>query len=460
MVYKKLTKIEFTFAILLSLSIILFYFFFNLNYLTTWIDEKYDCTTYDYYVRLGIPQYLFNPHHIAFDWVGERMYNFLKERGYTGKSMIVLQLRNLIVSSIGLGILFFLLYKISKKILLSLLLIGMIGFSFAFWMYSQINDTPIIHSVLLVLLFMATIYYPQAKRKYIFSILLGIFHSIVIFFHQSDLIFIFVIFFVYMFSEYLLNMFKFNQSDFNFISNNPFNKYFSFSNLKYFITYFITFFIIVAMAYYFVGIVLIGLTLDKTKAKDFNKIKDASYFFNWLVLYTKIDYWGKGFEEKNLLEKILIGISTYFYQPQSFNGAKLNFNWKNFFHSASILPNFIGTLFIIVFSTSIIFLKKLFNKYNFIFIANIIFLIIYTIFSCWWEPDYREFWVATMFPFWLLTFFIFNFLIDSSSYFKPVTMSFIYAFMSIFIILLFYFNFYGYMIQYAGNNFRVFDIIK
>jgi len=460
-VYKKFNKFELTLAIILSVSIILFYFFFNLNYLTKWIDEKYDCTTYDYYVRLGLPQYLFNPHHIGFDWLGERMFDFLKKNGYTGSSMIVLQLRNLIVSSIGLGILFFLLYKISKKIYLSLLIIAMIAFSCAFWLYSQINDTPIIHSVLLVLLFMMTIYYPDAKRKYLFSILLGIFHSIVVFFHQSDLIFMVVIFFVYIFSDYLLNKFKtFYQRDIPFLKNNPFQNYFSFSNLKFFIVYFITFSIIVASAYYFVGIVLIGLTLDITKATDFNKIKGASYFFNWLVLYSKIDYWGKGFSDTNLLEKVLTGISTYFYQPQSFNGDKLQFNWNNFFHPSSILPNFIGLLFMIVFSITFLFFKKLFDKYNFVFIANIIFLVIYTIFSCWWEPDYREFWVATMFPFWLLTFFIFNFIIDHGNNFKPLLIFFIYGFLNIFVMLLFYFNFYGYMIQYAGKEFRVFDIIK
>ncbi len=461
MIYKKFNKIELSISIFFSITIILFYFFFNLNYLTKWIDEKSDCITYDYYVRLGLPQYLFNPHHIGFDWLGERMLNFLKDNGYTGSSMIVLQLRNLIVSSIGLGILFFLLYKISKKLFLSLLLIGMIAFSLAFFLYSQINDTPIIHSILLVLLFMFTIYFPYAKRKYLFSILLGIFHAITIFFHQSDFIFIFIIFFVYIFSEYLLNKFKPSyDKNLPFIVNNPFQKYFNFSNFKFFAVYFITFTIIVSLAYYFVGIVLIGLTLDKTKATTFNKIKDASYFFNWLVLYSKIDYWGKGFSDKNLLEKVMIGISTYFYQPQSFNEEKLQFNWSNFFSPSSILPNLIGLLFIIVISTPILFFKKLFNKYNFIFIANLIFLIIYTIFSCWWEPDYREFWVATMFSFWLLSFFVFNFFIDSSKNFKPITISFLYGFLIIFIMLLFYFNFYKYGYQYAGNNFRVFDIVK
>ncbi|MBR6061221.1 MAG: hypothetical protein IKP67_04030, partial [Spirochaetales bacterium] len=62
-------------AIATAVLIFLFYLFFNFNYLSKWIDEKGDCNTYDYYVRLGIPKYLFNPHHIAFDWLGERMYH-------------------------------------------------------------------------------------------------------------------------------------------------------------------------------------------------------------------------------------------------------------------------------------------------------------------------------------------------------------------------------------------------
>ena len=110
--------------------------------------------------------------------------------------MTILQLRNLIISSMGLALLFFFLYKFSKKYLLSLIIVALIAFSCAYWIYSQINDTPIIHSIFIALLFFFVIYFPQAKNKYLYSIFLGAFHSITVFFHQTDILFFLVIAFV------------------------------------------------------------------------------------------------------------------------------------------------------------------------------------------------------------------------------------------------------------------------
>ena len=146
MIYKRLNKIQLTAAIITATLLSLLYFSLNFNYLSRFIDEKGDCLTYDYYVRLGIPQYLFNPHHIGFDWAGEQLCKIMRDTGYTGTTMVALQLRNLIFGSLCLGVMFFLFYKISKRYLLSLGVVLMYTFCAAHWMYSQINDTPIIHS--------------------------------------------------------------------------------------------------------------------------------------------------------------------------------------------------------------------------------------------------------------------------------------------------------------------------
>ena len=227
MIYKNFNKFETTLAIITSIAIFLFYLFFNFNYLSNWIDEKGDAKTYDYYVRLGIPKYLFNPHHIAFDWLGQKIYKKLTNNGYTGSSMLILQLRNLLISSIGLGIFFFLFYKISRKYLLSLFFVFLIGFSCAYWIYSQINDTPIIHSTLLALLFFAAIYFPEAKKKYLYSFFLGMLHAVTILFHQTDLLFIFIVSFIILFANnFVLN----KQKDIIYTTNDLINKH----NLKYF----------------------------------------------------------------------------------------------------------------------------------------------------------------------------------------------------------------------------------
>ena len=139
-------------AVLTAIFIILFYFFFNFNYLSNWIDEKGDARTYNYYVKLGLPQYLYNPHHLFFDRLGQWFYEIMEHNGYKGSSMRILQLRNLIISSICLGIIFFLFYLFSHRYFLSLLFTSLIAFSCAVWIYAQINDTGLIHSILLFLL--------------------------------------------------------------------------------------------------------------------------------------------------------------------------------------------------------------------------------------------------------------------------------------------------------------------
>ena len=473
MIYKKFNALERFAAISTAVLIFLFYLFFNFNYLSKWIDEKGDCNTYDYYVRLGIPKYLFNPHHIAFDWIGERMYNAVKENGYTGRAMTVLQMRNLLASSLALAILFFLMYKISKKYLLSLLLVGCISFTAAYWMYSQINDTPIIHSTMLAILFLAAIAFPQVKHRLLYSIFLGMFHANLIFFHQSDLIFMIVIFFIYFFADRML---EFGQSELNtsqtfsemrslYLNKNKIRLQhypsISIDNFKAFVIYFVTFCIIVAAAYYYVGIVKIGLTFDKSAAAKLNGIQGATYFFNWLILYTKIDYWGKGFSDMSTLEKVFQGISTYFYQPQKFGGQPLCFDFAHFIAPQHILPNMVGVLFIITLGAALIFARQLYQKYNYIYIATLLFMAIYAIFSMWWEPDYREFWVAPMFSFWFLSFFVLNFFIDKAhTAFRPIMKLAVYTFLLTLGGLLFYFNWIGFVYPNATHQFSKFEIMR
>ena len=74
-----------------------------------------------------------------------------------------------------------------------------------------------------------------------------------------------------------------------------------------------------------------GLTLKPELAETVNKIKDSTYFFNWLVLYSRIDYWGKGYEQ-NTLQMVINGISTYFYQTEG-HPVKFTLNFKDKFYN-------------------------------------------------------------------------------------------------------------------------------
>ncbi|MBN2547335.1 MAG: hypothetical protein JXB50_16145 [Spirochaetes bacterium] len=470
MLYKKFNKLEFISAVATSIFIFLFYFILNFNYLTNWIDEKYDSSTYKNNIEnfLKSPDYnkdfqtkynLFNPHHIAIDWFGMNFYKFLKKNSFSGDLMSALQIKNLFISSLALAVLFFLFYKISKKYLLSFLMITMIGFSCAYWIYSQINDTPLIHSVLLCILFMISINYPYVKNKFIFSIILGVFHAINILFHQSDLIFIFVIVFIILFSDIFRSFFSAAENHNNIIKLKINNSiYFDHKNFTFLFTYFFTLSVIIFSVYYYVGMIYLGLTMNQENAESINYIKDSSYFFNWLILYAKIDYWGKGYE-KNTFLSVLDGISAYFYQKDNVD-IKYHINLFKFFSKESILPNLIFVFFFTIISSSIIFLKKILKQYNFVIIANIIFILLYISFACWWEPDYREFWVAPMFSIWIFSFFILNFLLNKLEIIKPISYFVIYSFIFFISFFLFYFNFIYFIYPNASRDFRSFDIVN
>lgn len=448
MIYKKLNRRQWTIGLSTALFLSLMYLSLNFNYLSSFIDEKGDCLTYDYYVRLGIPQFLFNPHHIGFDWAGEKFYHALKGNGYTGSSMAALQMRNLIVSSFSLGVIFLLFYKISKKYLLSLLIVVTYSFTAAYWIYSQINDTPIIHSVMVFILFLLSLYFPQAKHKAGYAAFLGLFHALTIFFHQSDLIMAAVIFFIMLFSS----LFPLEETQ---------KKKFEGKNIFYFLLYGVTLTSIVVIAYYYVGIILIGLTFDKSNAQSFNNIKDSTYFFNWLILYAKIDYWGKGFENNsNLFPQVITGISTYFYQPHAFKGHAIQYNYHNFWDAVHLLPNLIGALFFSVFGGSLLFLKGMYQKYRYVLFAVFIYMVSYSMLTCWWEADYREFWVAPLFSFWFLTLLFFQYIVDKAKIFRPLAQLTLYTFLFLLAGSLFYFNFTGFILPNAGDTYRTYDITR
>lgn|GEM_PF-2014784 len=524
MVYKKFNKIELIISISTSIFIFLLYFLFNFNYLTDWVDERFDSNTYRRYAKwyLFYEEYLnkrypegynrkdlpvniqeellkkrfdlVNPHHIAFDTAGILFYKYLKNKGFNGNNFNIynaikrhglddinyeniiieyemqraFQLRNLLISSIGLALIFFFLYKISKKYFLSLIIVILIGFSCGYWMYSQINDTPIIHSVFLVLLFFLSIYFPQCKRKYLYSIFLALFHAVTVFFHQSDFIFIFVISFIILFSKNFINNDenKNLKNNISFIdySNTVLKESFSFKiyHIRYFIIYLSVLLLTISIAYYYAGLVFIGCTLDKSKALiTLRGFRDhPTYFFNWLTLYVGTGHWGKGFEG-NTLYKVTKGISSYFYESDlSFKGRMLNGNINNFFAPDSILPNITGFFIFFIFIFTIIFSYFLFKEYRYVFIANIIFLLIYFIFAAWWEPDYREFWVAPMFAFWIISFLVLNFIINKLKFIKPIPVLFIYSYLFLFGFLLFYINFTGFLYKNASNEFRKVEIIN
>ena len=139
---------------------------------------------------------------------------------------------------------------------------------------------------------------------------------------------------------------------------------------------------------------------------------------------------------------------------------KIIFNLNDFASYYSILPNlsFIFVVFVLFFY--ILLFQLLYKAYGYIYLSSLIFTITYALFSIWWEPEYREFWVCPMFSFWIMAILLLNLIINKFNNLRPIIYCIFYSFLSLFVIMLFYFNFTGIIYPYSKEDFKKFDIVR
>ncbi len=386
----KITKKKKGVAVIICVLIMLFYFLFNLKYLSMFIDR--DIHAYTQNVEQGRLVNMFNPHHIMFDYFGFLFFKATQSTGNLAADALFNQrIKNLMFASLGTGLIFLFLFFMSGHIFLSLIFTGFITFARGYLSYAGLNDTPLIHTVLCVLLFFSLRYYDKVKRKTVFVILLAFFHSIVIFFHQANVLFFPVIIF------YIFMSFR------NVSLKQRFVHVFTYVSVLIFV---------VASVYLFVGLFIIKTSLFGGYNVTYFGIKGTGNFLTWLSFYAHQGVWGAG-HHGNALNKIIFGLFGAIVQGVS--KARFRENYFDFtdFFSEKYSP--VNVLFMFVLFFFIMYLtlfKQLYKKYGVITGALLIWFVIYFVFFSWWEPEYFEFWLVTVSTLFIMIFFVFSYLLD------------------------------------------------
>lgn len=418
----KVSRKKILFAVSIALFISLTYFLFNLNHLSRFVDS--DIFAYTSNVEGGRAENLFNPHHILFDYSGYVFYQLTRDIDNLGASVLYNQrLKVLIVGSLGLAIIFLFLFFLSGRILLSLFISLLIVFSRGYISYTTLNDTPLIHTVLCLILFFLLNYYSKTRFKKSYAVFLGIFHALVVFFHQANVIFFPVSIFFLLFSNREIEIKK---------------------RLLHCTLYSLTLIIIISAVYLYIGLFVIKTSLTGGQEITYFNIKGTGNFFRWLSFYANKGVWGAGLEG-NSLNKIVFGFMGAFIQGNSaipYRGHY--FDFADFF-SERYLPLNI-TLFVIILSIIgfIILFKKLYRKHGAIMGSLAIWFAGYFIFFAWWEPDYFEFWLLSASTVFIILFFVINYCLDvfkETFVRKKIINGLVFLFLGLYLLVITHFNY-------------------
>ncbi|WP_246051971.1 hypothetical protein [Leptospira idonii] len=316
----------------------------------------------------------YNPHHLGFESSGLLYWRLLQDVYPTTDIMFFLRLRILAFALFFLGAFTWLFYKLYHDFIAALLLAFLIQVSQAFWFYSLHNDTPLIHSCLMALLFLFTIFFMRKGLKGKHLIFLWVVQLFSIYFHQSN-----VIHFGMVPMAVLLT------------DGRTFG-----TKMRIIFLYLFTLGVATILSYLFVGFIILKRGLGNI---------DEKHFSFWMFLYAAIDRWGTSGGEKNYIHYFYRGIGDAFLVFQNV-APKFRVNFSDLWNR-SHAPYNLHLLFWI-FSLSLGFLnfrkmRKEFGKELFI----MLFWLIPSIgFYTWWEGYFFEFWVGTTIALWILNFYI------------------------------------------------------
>lgn len=139
-------------------------------------------------IEHGPYEALFNPHHILYTWLFSVIHNVLE--GITGrdiKALYVMQWGNILLGSLGVGLIWRLVYRLVRDRVLSVAVVLLGCFSFTYWHYATDADVYIISMVFLLIaadrLELITSGRTPEHRDFIF---IGFFQALSVLFHQLN----------------------------------------------------------------------------------------------------------------------------------------------------------------------------------------------------------------------------------------------------------------------------------
>jgi len=414
-------NVKIVFIISFSILIFFFSFIFYVNHLTTRFE--YDSIEYALQLEEGKLVDIFHPHHLLYNYFKWLIYNLLKNNGFIGRSLLVSQVFNAFFGALGISFLFLTVIFITKDFFVSLLSSIFLCFCYGYWYCSVFGGVRVMGVSFLILTFGLLVYSifneERSFLKNIFLfVLISIFHSLAIFSHQTNAMFIIVV-----------------------ITGLFFKRDTFFKKIIYLVLYSVVLFIIVAGLYCYIGITVYHLrSIDK--------------FYLWLTSYTRVETWGKLTTES--LPLTANGIKTVFigslYKNDVFFGPIKNKDIVNIFIYSLW---FIGIYFVL-------FSYKILKKYLVVVLMCLIWLLFYVLFFIWWEPGNFEFWISSLPPFIILISLSVSDLLNKWKFFYlKVIWKAIWGFIfSVLVFLFLCYNFFGSILPHCDvKKSRYFNII-
>ncbi|BDA80716.1 hypothetical protein LPTSP3_g36460 [Leptospira kobayashii] len=346
---------------------------FHLRYLSQFFD--WDSCVYALNIqRNRLESAFYNPHHLGFESSGLLYWKLLQYIYPTTDIMFFLRLRILSFALFFLGAFIWLFYKLYNDFILAVILALVIQFSQAFWFYSLHNDTPLIHSCLMALLFLFTIYFIREGLKTRHLFFLWFLQLSSIYFHQSNVIHFGMVPMAILISG---------------------NRYFG-KKMRTIFIYLLTLGVATILSYLFVGFIILKKGLGNP---------DESHFSFWMFLYAAIDRWGTSVGEKNYIHYFYRGIGDAFLVFQTVI-PKFRVDFSNLWAKQSAAFNF--HLLFWIFSLGIGFLnfRNLWSQFRTEILIMIFWLIPSIGFYTWWEGYFFEFWVGTTIGLWIFNYYI------------------------------------------------------
>lgn len=317
----------------------------------------------------------FNPHHLGFESSGLLYWKMVRSIYPTTDIMFFLRLRILSFSLFFLGLFIWIYYRLYKDFVLAIVLTLVIQVSQAYWFYSLHNDTPLIHSCLMALLFLLTIYFLRKglSKKHLF--VLWIIQLFSIYFHQSNVIH---------FGMVPMAIFLSPNRSFGI-------------KMRTIFVYLTCLGLATILSYLFVGFIILKRGLGPI---------DEKHFSFWMFLYAAINRWGTSLgEDKNYVLYFYRGIGDAFLVFQNVI-PKFRVNLFDF-QNPKHLPYNLNLLFwIFSLSLGILNFRTMWAKYKQEILILMFWLLPSIAFYTWWEGYFFEFWVGTTIGLWIFNSFI------------------------------------------------------
>lgn len=354
--------------------VVLILFLFQLRYLSRAFD--WDSCVYALNIQKNrIESAFYNPHHLGFESSGLLYWKLIQSVYQTTDIMFFLRLRILTFSLFFIGCFIWIFHKLYNDFFLAVLLAMVIQVNQAFWFYSQHNDTPLIHSCLLALLFLCTVYFLKQGLSNKHLVLLWVLQLFTIYFHQSNVIH---------FGMVPIAL---------FLSPNR-----TLGNKLRTIAIYLTLLGVVTMlSYLFVGFIVLKRGLGPL---------DEKHFSFWMFLYAAINRWGTSIgDDKNYVLYFYRGIGDSFLVFQNVT-ARLRVNLTEFSKPNHLPYNLNLVLWISSIGIALFNLRTLFHKFK-----NEILILSFWVFPSiafytWWEGYFFEFWVGTNIALWIFHSFV------------------------------------------------------